>query len=45
MQCENCGYHPRSADAAHVILDEGVDQLENKIIYVRCYNCGNEWVE
>ena len=42
--CDVCGYRPRVGDK-HEVLDEGLDQLEVKIIYVRCYDCGNEWVE
>ena len=43
--CDVCGYRPRQNDAYHVILDEGLDQLDVPIHYVRCYSCGNEWVE
>jgi len=43
--CDECGYRPRTKDGYHVILDEGVDNLEVKIHYVRCYSCGAEWVE
>lgn len=32
-------------DGQHVILDEGLDESEQLILYVRCYNCGQEWVE
>lgn len=43
--CDRCGYRPRMGDGQHVILDEGLDELEQTILYVRCYNCGEEWVE
>lgn len=43
--CDICGYRPRRSDAAVQILNEGVDQYEVPIHYVRCYSCGNEWVE
>lgn len=42
--CDRCGYHPREGDR-HEVLDVGLDQLDQVIEYVRCYNCGNEWVE
>ena len=42
--CDECGYHPRVGDK-YSVLDVGLDQLDEKIYYVRCYNCGNEWVE
>jgi len=42
--CDHCGYRPRVGDR-HEVLDVGLDQLEQTIIYVRCYNCGAEWVE
>jgi uncharacterized Zn finger protein len=45
MQCDRCGYRPRMSDAQHVILDKGIDELHETILYVRCYECGHEWVE
>jgi uncharacterized Zn finger protein len=45
MKCDQCGYHPQKRDAAQVILEEGTDNLEVPIVYVRCYQCGHEWIE
>ena len=42
--CDICGYRPRGGDQ-HKVLDAGIDEIGMEIIYVRCYNCGNEWVE
>ncbi len=46
MQCDHCGYFPQKRDShKQVILDTGKDNLEVTIVYVRCYECGHEWVE
>lgn len=43
--CDVCGYRPRVGDRHEVILDRGFDQEGEIVYYVRCYECGNEWVE
>lgn len=43
--CDVCGYRPRVGDRHNVILDTGIDECGVEILYVRCYECGNEWVE
>jgi hypothetical protein len=43
--CDVCGYRPRVGDRHKVILDTGLDEVGETILYVRCYDCGNEWVE
>ena len=35
--CPVCGYQPRKRDR-HYVADWGV-------VHVRCYRCGEEWVE
>jgi len=45
MKCDQCGYHPRASDKQHIILNEGADNYEVPIVYVRCYRCGDEWIE
>ena len=45
MKCDHCGYHPRRADAQHIVIDQGKDNLGVTILYVRCYECGAEWIE
>ena len=35
--CERCGYRPRWSDAMFI--------SEQNVTHVRCYECGNEWVE
>lgn len=35
--CPRCGYTPRRRDRFHVI--------EYNVWHVRCYRCGEEWVE
>ena len=43
--CDRCDYRPRTADGHVVVLNDGVDEYSEPIVYVRCYNCGHEWVE
>ena len=45
MKCDQCGYHPRASDKANIVLDNGKDNVGEKITYVRCYRCGDEWIE
>ena len=45
MKCDQCGYRPRKNDAQHLVLDQGKDNKDIKILYVRCYRCGDEWIE
>ena len=45
LKCEFCGYQPRLNDAQNIILDVGKDNKDITILYVRCYECGAEWVE
>lgn len=45
MKCDQCGYHPRASDAQHIVLDKGLDSKDIVILYVRCYECGAEWIE
>lgn len=45
MICDKCEYRPRADDVGMIVLDEGLDELEETILYVRCYRCGHEWVE
>jgi ribosomal protein L37E len=45
MKCDQCGYHPRASDKANIVLDNGKDNIGEKITYVRCYRCGDEWIE
>lgn len=45
MKCDVCAYRPQSGDAQNIILEEGVDNKEIPIVYVRCYRCGHEWIE
>lgn len=43
--CDRCGYRPRRGDMHQVVLDTGLDASGELVFYVRCYDCGNEWVE
>ncbi len=45
MKCDQCGYRPQRRDAQNLVLDQGKDNLDVDIIYVRCYQCGHEWIE
>jgi hypothetical protein len=40
-----CGYRPRASDCHEVTMNEGAGEYAYTILHVRCYRCGEEWVE
>jgi len=45
--CDVCSYRPRDGDCVIVQTADriGEDANEISVLYVRCYECGHEWVE
>jgi Zn ribbon nucleic-acid-binding protein len=45
--CDVCSYRPRDADCVLVETTDRIGSMveEIEVLYVRCYNCGHEWVE
>jgi DNA-directed RNA polymerase subunit RPC12/RpoP len=47
--CEVCGYRPQRRDAQRIevraSLELNPDTEWVTVDYVRCYECGHEWVE